>query len=259
MARLQGEYYATCNEVFRRSTDQGERVLDALLELVHDRKTLGLLSVGSGTGLLEVPLLKRLLQRRVELTGFFGIDASPVACRLLTRRLATEFRSRLAWEVANLSFEEFQTDRRFDLVLFAHTFEYLQGPPQHWVRKSLDLLAPAGLLLIVSPDRGGINQIYAERAEGFQPIFSDDLRGALLEGEPVYATQPIQAECDISLLDRPDRPADAIALLSFLTQLDCRRLPEATRERFIDYYRALRPAGRSTIAHPATLFVFRGA
>lgn len=255
MAKLRGEYYQACNDVFRQATNQGERMLEAIGQLVAGRQNLNLLSVGSGSGLLEVPLLKQLLHQGVALEAFVGIDVSRSACRALAIKLSAEFGSWFEWEVINQSYQEFQSDRRFDLVLFSHTFEYLEGDPLRWVHKSLRQLTEAGNLLIISPDSGGINKIYAEMADGFRPIFSEALREALELARLRFAVQPLQAECDISLLDQPDQSPKAIRLLSFLTQLDCRRLPPATRQQFIDYYQSLRPAGRKSISHPATLFV----
>ena len=61
------------------------------------------------------------------------------------------------------------------------------------------------------------------------------------------------AACDISSLDRADD--DAVKLLSFLTQRDCRKLPAPERQAQADYFRSLRPPGSSVIPHPFALFV----
>lgn len=249
MIPLSGEYYVECNEVFRRSTNQAERMLNEMSTYAEDRSGLRILSVGSGAGLFEMPML-RTLEGKV--ASFVGVDVNEHACRLLQTKLEGEFSASFDFEVVNQAFQDYHTEHRFDVVLFNHTFEYLDGDRLSWIQKSRELLAEAGNVLIFSPNRGGINKYYDEV---FSPCFSEDLEQLLTMVDIRHSRTTIQAECDLALLAGGDDDPDKIRLLSFLTQVDCRELPAAMRETFVKYFLSLRNGDSSMIPHPTTLFV----
>jgi SAM-dependent methyltransferase len=249
MIPLSGEYYVECNEAFRRSTNQAERMLAEMRSFAQDRSNLHILSVGSGAGLFEMPLLRELGSK---VASFVGVDVNDHACQLLQAKLDGEFGAAFDFEVVNQAFQDYRTDRRFEVVLFNHTFEYLDGDRLSWIQKSRDLLEEDGNVLIFSPNRGGINKYYDEV---FAPCFSEDLAKLLAKVDIHHSRTTIEAECDLSLLAGGDDNPDNIRLLSFLTQIDCRELPVAIRREFIDYFLSLRNSDSSIIPHPTTLFV----
>ncbi|MFQ5943644.1 MAG: class I SAM-dependent methyltransferase [Anaerolineales bacterium] len=249
MIPLSGEYYVECNEVFRRSTNQAERMLDELSAYAKDRSALRILSVGSGAGLFEIPMLRTLGSA---IARFVGVDVNEHACRLLQVKLENEFGTAFDFEVVNLAFQDYQTDRRFEVVLFNHTFEYLNGDRLSWIQKSRELLGEAGNVLIFSPNRGGINKYYDEV---FSPCFSEDLEQMLSMVGIRHSKATIEAECDLTLLTGEDDDPDKIRLLSFLTQIDCRDLPASMRGEFVEYYLSLRNGDSTLVPHPTTLFI----
>ena len=92
------------------------------------------------------------------------------------------------------------------------------------------------------------------KVNGFDPFFADDIEALLKANSIPFYGKAIPGECDISLLDRPNEDPDKVRLLSFLTQMDCRRLPDAEKNRYAEYYRSQRYEGKNFIPHPATLF-----
>ena len=252
MKPLSGDYYVECNALFRRNTNQAERMLEATLDATPPSPGLRMLSVGSGAGLFEVPLLHWFQASGRSVRRFVGIDINRKACETLERRLSVEFGDLFDQVIVNRSFQHFNSTDHFDLVLFNHTFEYLVGDPATWLRKSMDLRRGGGVVLIFSPDRGGINKLYGDF---FSPIFADDIH-RLLESENIaHSQREIPADCDVSLLDSEDQNTDKVCLLSFLTQVDCRELSEKRRTQFAEYFLSLRSPGSHTIPHPTTLFV----
>ncbi|MFQ5921658.1 MAG: class I SAM-dependent methyltransferase [Anaerolineales bacterium] len=249
MIPLSGEYYVECNEVFRRSTNQAEHMLAEMGEFAQDRSDLSILSVGSGAGLFEMPMLQML---EGEIKRFVGVDVNELACRILQAKLNEKFGASFEFEVVNRAFQDYRTERRFEIVLFNHTFEYLDGDRLSWIQKSRELLGEAGNVLIFSPNRGGINKFYEEV---FAPCFSEDLEHLLMKTGINHSTTAIDAKCDVTMLASRDDDPDKIRLLSFLTQADCRELPSSKRREFVDYFLSLSNGVTSMIPHPATLFV----
>ena len=137
MIPLTGEYYVECNDVFRRTTNQSEQMLAEMRKFAGSRSDLRILSVGSGVGLFEIPMLQMLGDK---VASFDGVDVNEHACRTLQEKLEKEFGSSLNYKVEHRSFQKYQTDHRFEIVLFNHTFEYLSGDRLSWIQKSRDLL-----------------------------------------------------------------------------------------------------------------------
>ena len=249
MIPLSGEYYVECNDVFRRTTNQSEQMLAETRKFAEGRSDLRILSVGSGVGLFEIPMLQVLGDK---VASFDGVDVNQHACRILQEKLEKEFGSSLDYKVEHRSFQKYQTDHRFEVVLFNHTFEYLSGDRLSWIQKSRDLLVESGNVLIFSPNRGGINRFYEEV---FAPCFSEDLDQLLTHIGMEHSTVAIEGQCDVTLFTGEDDDPDKVRLLSFLTQADCRDLPDVKQRELIDYYLSLSGEDSSIIPHPATLFI----
>jgi SAM-dependent methyltransferase len=243
--------------MFRRATNQTEVMLDRLADHARDRGRLTILSVGSGVGLFELPMLTRLGEEGITVARFVGVDPSAHATAVLGRKLADRPET-LDFELVATPFETYDTEARFDMVLFNHVFEYLAGDPLTWVGKSLGLLADGGNVLVFSPNRGGINQIYQDvfaELVGTPPFFADDIE-VMLDGSGIaFSMESMMAACDISALQRIGEDPEKLMLLSFLTQRDCREVMPEVRERYIEYYLSLRQPGERSIPHPVTLFV----
>lgn len=251
-------YYNECHALFRSLTDQPQRMLEDVSELCAGRPRARILSVGSGTGLFEIPMLERLLEEGFDVATFVGIDVNHEACAELARRLTAGDFGDLDWRVLPQAFETYAPVDRFQILLFNHSFEYLAGPPARWVRKALSLLTDEGVCLIYSPDRGGINAIYAEVAERIYaspPSFSDDLQRALDRAGIAYSKRKILGMCSVEPLERSTGEVERTQLLSFLCQLDCRGIAEEQRAALVDHYLGLRVRGDSQVPHPTTRFL----
>ena len=259
MSLLTEPYYSACNEVFRRCTNQGSLMLEEMGKIFRDLRRVSILSVGSGVGLFEIPMLKMLQDDDVAISHFVGIDVSSQACARLEENLEAEFGPGIWYEVVCSPFQDFTSSQAFDIVLYNHTFEYLGGSPVRWLHKSESFLTPGGQVIVFSPNRGGINLIYGEVAQelgGWNPLFADDIDATLANLGNLFQKRTIDAECDVSLLDRSGPHPDKIKLLSFLTQRDCRTIPFETRESYVEHYLSLRQGGH-TIPHPTTMFVLQ--
>lgn len=258
VSQLTDAYYADCNEVFRSSTDQSELMLREVMKCFETRERATILSVGSGVGLFEIPMLKELIAQGLEVPAFMGIDSNSYACRVLKTRLREAFKNKTNFTVVNRSFEDYTTYSRYDLILFNHVFEYLRDQHRRWIEKSLELRSDGGNVLIFSPNKGGINNLYAslnQTTNGFEPFFADKIVKMLEDRQIPYSSTPIHAHCDISLLYESSDNEDKVKLLSFLTQVDCREVPDSQLDEFIEYFDSLRIGTGATISHPAILFV----
>ncbi|MGH2581348.1 MAG: class I SAM-dependent methyltransferase [Anaerolineales bacterium] len=258
MKPLQGEYYSTCHHVFRDATNQGELMVTETLRAVTGVHELSIASIGSGTGLFEISLLKQMSARGTSVRNFAGVDMDDYACIVLGRELRAHFDGTMQFAVYNGLYEDFPEGEHFDLILFNHTLEYFNGDPVPWIQKALRSKSARGKVLIFSPDQGGINHFYEEnlfRMTGSGPLFSNSLWDALKGTRIPFAEKSLVGQCETSLLDMDGREDKKIQFLSFLTHIDCREVGDAELDRFTQYFISLREDGSSYICHPTTLFI----
>ena len=255
---LKGPYYAECQKVFRAATNQDELMLEALRVECADYEEFSILSVGSGSGLFELPMLKMLLSEGKAVKRFTGVDIDENANQLLEKALDAGFAGQLDYEVVTASFDTYQPSERADIILYNHVFEYIRKGHLTWMQKSLTLLAEGGKLLLFSPIQGGINRIYEQNMSSYfdyVPYYSSDIEEMLSDAGMAFSKERIRGECDIVLLDELGDNAKGMRLLSFLTQVDCRKLPVQESAIQVSYFQSLTEQGEKRIAHPTDFFV----
>lgn len=255
---LRGSYYAECQKVFRAATNQDEMMLEAVQVECADYEEFSILSVGSGSGLFELPMLKLLLASGKKIRRFVGVDIDEDANQLLKEALDAGFAGLLDYEVVPASFDAFEAGERAEIILYNHVFEYIREGHLAWMQKSLDLLAEGGRVLLFSPIAGGINALYEENMRAhfdYAPYYSDDIEEMLTEAGMAFSKERIRGECGISLLDELGDNADGMRLLSFLTQVDCRALPSKQKAEQVSYFQSLAEQGEKRIPHPTDFFV----
>lgn len=233
-------------------------MMDALLAECSGYKGFSILSVGSGSGLFELPMLRKLLAEGKNVARFTGVDIDKDANQLLVAALNAEFVGQLDFEIISDSFDTFDPKEPADIILYNHVFEYIREGHLGWMRKSVNLLAEEGKLLLFSPIQGGINAIYEENMSehfDYAPYYSADIEKMLVGAGMAFSKQRIRGVCDISLLDEIDSEADAMRLLSFLTQVDCRKVPGEQVAEQVEYFQSLAEPGEKRISHPTDFFV----
>ncbi len=258
MAVLAGDYYAECHELFRHATNQQRLMLAEIRPRYQGAASLSILSVGAGVGLFEMPMLDLLFGQGVNITKFVGNDFDSYACKVLRQKLENKYRDDFVYEVVAVPFEDFFSKDRFDLILFNHVFEYIPGNHLKLLKKAQWLLADGGHILLFSPSKPGINKIYAEtfhHLHGYSPVFAGEIGEILIKGDIPFKKKKIMGECDISLFKEAMKFHEKLMLLSFLTQIDCRRIPLEKQNEYLEYYLSLRFPGKDTIPHPATMFI----
>ena len=258
MAVLAGDYYAECHKIFRQATNQQQLMLMEIRQMYQKAASLIILSVGSGVGLFELPMLDLLLTQGVRIKKFVGNDIDRYACDVLSQKLDYKYEKKLDYEVVATSFEKFDSTDRFDLILFNHVFEYLPKNHLMWLKKAQGLLADKGCVIIFSPNKPGINKIYSEtfhQLHGYSPFFTAGVKEILDLNNIFYKSKEILAECDISLLRENEKHPEKLMLLSFLVQMDCRKMTLEKQNEYRDYFLSLRPFGKVTIPHPTTMFI----
>ncbi|MEM6925280.1 MAG: class I SAM-dependent methyltransferase [Myxococcota bacterium] len=246
--------------LYEGRSDQQRRIIDWFAQRIDPpRGTYRVLSVGCGSGILDVPVAASLAQSVGEL-DYVGVDPNQVECDAFVRRFEqAELPQTAELTVAASTFEAFTDARGFDLVHLVHCMYYLPDPASA-LRRARSFLRPGGQLVLVHAPCEALNDLairFYDKGYGRPTLFADDC-AALMDGlEWAYDRSRIEARVDVTPLVGGD-PEVALALRDFIVQFDSLQLaPEL--QSLVDRYLALisapSPEGPVFIDHPVDVFV----
>lgn len=218
------------------------------------------LSVGCGSGILDVPLAERLSHGRQ--LRYVGVEPNPVQSAAFEAQLA---KLPVDAEAVTATFEDYvdgAADERFDLVLLIHTHYYLRDVPEG-LAQAAALARPGGKLVVAAAPRGPLNVL----AEAFWPAPGDDglwfseQLSAHLDARGVAApARRIEGRLDVTSCFEGTPRGDAIR--DFVVQADTRSMSADVRSAIDDALCAMgrkEADGRWTVPHPVDLFEIAAA
>ncbi|MEN0066434.1 MAG: class I SAM-dependent methyltransferase [Myxococcota bacterium] len=217
------------------------------------------LSVGCGSGILDVPLAVRFASGAPAL-HYVGVDPNQAECNAFVRRFeSADLPDEASLTVEASPFEDFDAEGRFDLVHLVHCLYYLQDP-EAVIAKARRLLAPGGSLVLVHAPRGHLNDLstrFYDKGYGRPTWFADDCAGMLEDLGWAYDRSRIDAQVDVTPFAERD-PVVGLALRDFIVQFDSLKLPlevQGMVDRYLDLIAFRDAKGTVFIDHPADVFV----
>jgi 2-polyprenyl-3-methyl-5-hydroxy-6-metoxy-1,4-benzoquinol methylase len=254
--------YVDAHRAFEQASTQQSQIRNVieaeaqrLLQGGHDG--LDVLSVGCGCGMLDASLLAHL---GGHVDSFVGLDPNAVAldqCRRALGDMAGPADCR--FECAQ--FEDFESDRRYDLIYCSHVFYYVDAPAAV-LDAMRSLRRDAGTLVIAHAPKERLNALaqafWPGQGEGF---YAPALRRLLSRNGGVAPVErQIDAHLPRALFD--DATPQGTLLLEFLIQAQWDPLSAAVKAHVADYLDRSARAGASPVGllpHPAVTFACRGA
>ena len=260
---LDDERYHLTHERFEAASNQRERILEWFATFLGSRRSgdqdpFELLSVGCGGGVMDRRIADTAAAARgpVHVTG---IDPNP---RHIPAFRAEFDESPHPIETFIGGFEDFEGERRYDLVYFLHClyyFEHIEQP----LADAVDRLGPDGAIVVLQAPNDDLNHL-ADRVWRKQfsqsAWYSDDVRRILESMDGRTSCERIDARVDVTPCFRADDPAGE-ELLDFIVQAETRRFSEDFRGSLRDSLRAICDADgdRLYAAHPVDVLVHRPA
>lgn len=220
------------------------------------------LSVGCGSGILDLPLIQALAPK-FEGDGkleYIGIDPNPVACA----RFREEF-CKLKLKQAELSVledtvESYSHDQTIDLTHVVHALYYFTDPAVS-IQTMIQNVAEDGELVIFQAPRAELNLL----ADCFwqdhlqNPIwFSAELEQHLQDAGISFTRSRLDAEVDVTQCF-DNESSEGRLTLDFIVQSDCQNFPEPIRRQVVDYLQSISRVhdGKVLAPHPVDVFVIR--
>lgn len=250
--------------IYEGRSDQQQRIIEWFGEqiaaaLLPDRP-FRVLSVGCGSGMLDLPVATRLASGTTDLR-YVGVNPNRAECEVFERLFREASLSGARVEVVPETFEAFETDRAFDLIHFVHCLYYMPDPSAA-LEKARKLLAPGGRLVVFHAPREALNDLavrFWDKKYARPTLFAEDLAALLDRWGWAYERGRVEAAVEVSPFVDGD-PDIGLALRDFIIQVDSQRLPPRVQEIVERYLRLIvvEDRGRNHIAHPVDVFFIDG-
>lgn len=255
--------YLTNHLAFRKASNQQSLMLDWFRqheqELIKDKHDLSVLSVGSGTGILDYPLAEMLV-KDVDHVNYWGLDPNTEECKLFEKNMSKISSANLDVHVEAGKLEDFHTTTRYHLIHFIHVMYYFQDAWQS-VKAALDNLEANGKIIIfVAPDnqlssffKTSITQLF-----GHVPCLSPDLENILQQHQVSYEKERITATLDVTDCFNGSDIGDQ--LLSFIVHADISNVPATQVDALHETLKSITSDkdGRFVINHEVDVFQIQG-
>jgi SAM-dependent methyltransferase len=250
--------------IYEGRSDQRRRIIEwfgaRVASTLHDDRPFRVLSVGCGSGVLDVPIATRLASPRTDLQ-YVGVNPNRVECDAFERLFQQASIPRAHVEVVPAAFEAFEADRAFDLIHFVHSLYYMPDPAVA-LEKARKLLAPGGRLVVFHAPREALNGLavrFWDKSYARPTLFAEGLATLLDRWGWAYERERIESAVDVTPFVNAD-PEIGLALRDFIVQVDSQRLPRPVQELVDRYLRlvAVPDRGRDLIPHPVDVFFIDG-
>lgn len=247
--------------IYEGRSDQQRLIIDWFGEqispAVEADGAFRVLSVGCGSGILDVPIAERLLERAGDL-HYVGVDPNRIECEAFQQHFRDAAFDRARLEVVPATFEEFETGRRFDLIHFVHSLYYMPDPWEA-LEKARKLLAPGGRLVVFHAPREALNDLtvrFWDKQHARPTLFAEDFAEILDAWSWDYERERVDARLEVTPLAHAGSTI-GLALRDFIVQFDSGRLPEPVQELVGRYLQliSVEGGGETHIAHPVDVFV----
>ncbi|MDJ0847071.1 MAG: class I SAM-dependent methyltransferase [Myxococcota bacterium] len=250
--------------IYEGRSDQQQRIIDwfgeEIAPALRPDRPFRVLSVGCGSGMLDVPIATRLASRTADLQ-YIGVNPNRVECEAFERLFRQASLPGARFEVVPATFEGFETDRAFDLIHFVHCLYYMPDPCAA-LEKARKLLAPGGRLIVFHAPREALNDLavrFWDKKYARPTLFSEDFTQLLDRWGWAYERGRVEAAVEVTPFVKGD-PDIGLALRDFIVQVDSKRLPPTVQEIVEHYLRLIvvEDRGGHHISHPVDVFFIDG-
>jgi len=264
--------YLETHGIYEGRSDQQGLIIDWFADFFADQVaptlppegSFRVLSIGCGSGILDVSIATRLLEQTNDL-HYVGVDPNQIECEVFEQQFrdasldSSQHKARV--EVVPATFEDFEAGCSFDLIHFVHSLYYMPDPTAA-LEKARKLLAPGGRLVVFHAPCEALNDLtvrFWDKEYARPTRFAEDFAEILDDWRWDYERERVDARLEVSPLSDADSSI-GLALRDFIVQFDSLRLPAPVQALVGRYLRliSVEDRGETHIAHPVDVFVIGG-
>jgi SAM-dependent methyltransferase len=261
---LRDARYLETHGIYEGRSDQQRLIIDwfanQVFPTLQTEGSFRVLSVGCGSGVLDVSIAMRLLEHTNDL-HYVGVDPNRIECEAFQKNFAEASLDQAQVEVAPTTFEDFEAAGGFDLIHFVHSLYYMPDPTEA-LEKARKLLAPGGRLVVFHAPCEALNDLtvrFWDKQYERPTLFAEDFAKTLDAWSWDYERERVDARLEVSPLANADSSI-GLALRDFIVQFDSLGLAEPIQDIVDRYLRVIsvEDHGETHIAHPVDVFVIDG-
>jgi len=239
---LQGERYASCLDSYEGASNQRRQILSWIQRVLipqFSNESTAVLSIGCGAGDLDKDILAAGAEQSATIS-YVGLEPDAAQCERFVNQMGLDDDENVQIQAHNLSFEDFQEQQSYDMVLMVHSLYYMADPA--WaIEKALSLVNEGGQLVVLLAANDRLNelsssfwQIEADRTAWF----SQDLTAYLDNLDLVFTRERIEARLDVTPCFDSDS-ATGSDIADFLAQVSTKELPNRLQGMIGEYLDAI--------------------
>jgi SAM-dependent methyltransferase len=256
--------YLETHGIYEGRSDQQRLIIDWFakhgIPSLQTKGTFRVLSVGCGSGVLDVSIATRL-QEQTNGLHYVGVDPNRIECEAFQKNFSEASLDQARFEVVPTTFEDFGAAGGFDLIHFVHSLYYMPDPTAA-LEKARKLLAPGGRLIVFHAPCEALNDLtvrFWDKQYQRQTLFAEDFAKTFDAWRWDYERERVDARLEVSPLANPNSSI-GLALRDFIVQFDTLGLSESIQDIVDCYLRliSVEAHGETHIAHPVDVFVIDG-
>ena len=261
LEELSDRRYHTTHETFEGASNQRALILEWLATLAKKQSLQGrdsseLLSVGCGGGVMDLSVA-RAFAEHVNALSLVGVDPNPEHTRAFERQLSGQG---FDVEAVTSGFEDFQSDRSYDVIHFIHCLYYFEHIEAE-LYKAVEMLSNDGALIVLQAPNEALNHL-ADRVWKKQfersAWYSDDVVAVLKKMDVELEVQRLDAEVDV--INCFDEDSDiGREILDFIVQAETRKFSRAFQKSLLESLHSIcrQHGDRLMCKHPVDAIVAR--
>lgn len=258
---LSDREYAECFNVYKQISNEWtairEWVTETFIPSLGDRKSLDILSVGSGTGDFDLTLM-RLLSPKIPVISYVALDPNEEHNDLFRTSFERAQLDRVSLRIIPSVFREDVVAGTYDLIQMTHCLYYLEDRKKA-IQLALSRLIPGGSLLIFHQTPMGVNEIQRTfmrqvKGDDKEEFSSRDIVTIFHELGVTFSFDMIVSDLDVTdCIVENDRGR---LLLNFFLESNLDDLDEFTRKKIVATMKEISQEreGRYYMFHPGGIF-----
>ncbi len=254
-------HYDESHELFEGSSNQQAKILSWLMDFQatsgSSTEPLTVLSVGCGSGILDLPLIESMADSTERLV-YVGVDPNPIACDRFRQAFAELDLGSVELKLHETSIDNLECSQSYDLIHAVHSLYYFNDPSSDIDRIAARLQAAGKMVLFHAP-KGPLNQLANcfWTTPSVQPHwFSEELERHLKSMKYSYRKDVLDASLDVTGCFESEN-AEGEMILDFILQTACRDLGEQAIRlclEFLDVISAHKDQ-KVLAPHPVDVFI----